>query len=84
MVLLRHNHSYITTLLSDSPLPAVIQAVDLTVRLLQVELVGHRRRDLREVDLVSNLKYSYLYYKQALRDSCELLRQRIELHTSSS
>ena len=47
-------------LLSDSPLPAVVQAVDLSMRLLQVELVSHRRGDLREVNFVSNLKYSYL------------------------
>ena len=43
----------------DSPLPAVVQAVDLAVGLLQVELDSHGRGDLREVNLVSNLKCSY-------------------------
>ena len=34
-------HSKIT-IIHDSPLPAVVQTINLPVRLLQVELVGHR------------------------------------------
>ena len=41
-----------------SPLSAVVQAIDLAMRLLQVELVGHGRGNLRDLNLVSNLKYS--------------------------
>ncbi len=36
----------------------MVQTVDLTVWLLQLELVGHRRGDLHEVNLVSNLNCS--------------------------
>ena len=49
---------YIYSLFFDSPLSAVVQTVDLTVWLLQLELVGHRRGDLHKVNLVSNLNCS--------------------------